>query len=65
MNKKILDLINEVLVCVDHIRDLKMAINDDIVLLSDKTKTYVYFRITEKLTESNLPFETVYNQYFY
>lgn len=65
MNAKILALINEVLVSVEHIDNLKMAINNDIVVLSTGDKTYVYYRLTEKLTESTISFEMIYNQYFY
>lgn len=62
---KIQSLINEILLTVDHIKDLKLAINDDIVVLSVKDITYVYVRFTEKLTASSSPFEVVYKEYFY
>lgn len=62
---KILELINEILGCVNHIKDLKMAVNSDMVILSFKDKVYIYFRITEKLVESPWSFEEIYNQYFY
>ena len=62
---KIQPLINEILLTIDHIKDLKLAINDDIVVLSVKDITYVYVRFTEKLTASSSPFEVVYKEYFY
>lgn len=62
---KIQSLINEILITVDHINDLKLAINNDILILSTKDVTYVYVRHTEKLTTVNIPFETVYKEYFY
>lgn len=65
MNNKILELINEILGCVNHINDLKMAINSDIVVLSTKNKLYVYYRHTEKLVEYSSSFEEIYTQYFY
>ena len=62
---KIQSLISEILLTVDHIDDLKLAINNDILIFSTEDVTYVYVRHTETLTAQNTPFEIVYKEYFY
>ena len=51
---------------LSSMKGLKLAMNDDILMISlHEDKTYIYYRISERLIQSNLSFEMTYNKYFY
>lgn len=51
---------------LSSMKGLKLAVNDDIIMIGLlEDKTYIYYRISERLIEVNTPFEMTYSNYFY
>lgn len=65
MKTEIIEIVKNVLSFLNPFKNLKMALNDDIVVIFIHSKTYVYYRRSGTLNESEIPFEMIYNQYFY
>lgn len=66
MRTEIINLIENLSKFLNSIKGLKVAMNDDIIMVSlQENKTFIYYRISERLIQSNLSFEMTYDKYFY